>query len=221
VSTRPDLPLESVVAPTVRARTQGAVSALVGIVAGVPIALVAGWSLYPLMAWDIAGLVYVVWVWRKVWNRDAEGTAMIAAPEDPTRAAADLLALCAAVASLVAVGFVLGQAANSKGAVQTLLAAFAVVSIAVSWTVVHTVYTLRYARLYYTGADGGIDFKDGEPPCYSDFAYVAFTIGMTFQVSDTDLHGKAIRKTAMFHAILSFVFATGILASTINLVANL
>ncbi len=57
-------------------------------------------------------------------------------------------------------------------------------------------YTTCYARLYYTGEDGGIDFNEDEPPTYIDFAYLAFTIGMTFQVSDTDLKTKAIRASA-------------------------
>jgi uncharacterized membrane protein len=221
VSSRPDLPVEHPLHPAVRARTQVGVSALAGLVAAAPVAAATKGGLYPLIAWDVAALVYLVWVGTKVWKCDAERTAHLAVPEDPTRATADLLALLAAVASLVAVGFVLGEASNSNGAAKTILAGFAVLSIVISWTVVHTIYTLRYARLYYTGADGGITFHDEEPPAYADFAYVSFTIGMTFQVSDTDLETREIRKTALFHALLSFMFATGILASTINLVANL
>jgi uncharacterized membrane protein len=46
---------------------------------------------------------------------------------------------------------------------------------------------LRYARPYYAPPVAGIGFQDDELPVYADFGYVAFTIGMTFQVSDTDL----------------------------------
>ncbi|SFQ96123.1 Protein of unknown function [Lentzea waywayandensis] len=81
--------------------------------------------------------------------------------------------------------------------------------------------TLRYARLYYYGADGGIDFNQPEPPDYGDFAYVAFSIGMTFQVSDTSLSGREMRRTALKHALLSYLFGTGVLATTINLVASI
>jgi uncharacterized membrane protein len=85
---------------------------------------------------------------------------------------------------------------------------------------VHTIYTLRYADLYYTGS-GGIDFNQTDDPDYSDFAYLAFTIGMTYQVSDTNLQTKVIRHTALRHAMLSFVFGTAIIAMTINIVAGL
>jgi len=66
-----------------------------------------------------------------------------------------------------------------------------------------------------------VDFNEDEPPCYTDFAYLAFTLGMTFQVSDTDLKTKVIRRTALQHALLSYLFGTVIIASMINLVAGL
>ena len=88
-------------------------------------------------------------------------------------------------------------------------------------TLVHTVYMLRYADLYYRGPKGGITFAGKEDPDYKDFAYVAFTLGMTFQVSDTDLTGKRVRRTALHHALLSYVFGTGIVAITVSSVAAL
>ncbi len=81
-------------------------------------------------------------------------------------------------------------------------------------------YATRYARLYYTGEDGGIDFNEDEPPTYVDFAYLAFTIGMTFQVSDRP-ETRAIRATALRHALLSYLFGAIIVATTINLIAGL
>ena len=84
----------------------------------------------------------------------------------------------------------------------------------------HTLFTLRYARIYYT-QKGGIDFNQTDPPRYSDFAYFSFTLGMTFQVSDTDITTATIRATVLRHALLSFVFGSVILATTINLVAGL
>ena len=102
-----------------------------------------------------------------------------------------------------------------------LEAGLALVSVFVSWTLVHTLFTLKYARLYYSGTVGGIDFNESEDPQYSDFAYLAFTIGMTFQVSDTDLQTKTIRRTALRHALISFPLGTVIIATSINLVAGL
>jgi len=96
-----------------------------------------------------------------------------------------------------------------------------IVSVVLAWAVVHTVYTLRYARMYYTEPVGGIDFNSDAPPRYVDFAYLAFGIGMAFQVADTNLTSSAFRSVVLRHALLSFVFATVILAVTINLVAGL
>jgi len=97
----------------------------------------------------------------------------------------------------------------------------AVISAALSRAIVHTVYMLRYPRLHYTGPDRGVDFNEPDPPTYTDFAYLAFTIGMTFQVSDTPLRTKEFRRTALRHGLLSYLFGTGILATAINLVAGL
>ncbi|MGH9277374.1 MAG: DUF1345 domain-containing protein, partial [Acidimicrobiales bacterium] len=96
----------------------------------------------------------------------------------------------------------------------------ALFGIVLAWAVVHSVYTLRYARLYYQEG-GGIDFSQAADPDYRDFAYVAFTIGMTYQVSDTEVASRSIRHTVLRHALLSFVFGTAILAVTINVVASL
>jgi len=81
--------------------------------------------------------------------------------------------------------------------------------------------TPRGTPVYYIDEDGGIDFNEPDPPTYLDFAYLAFTIGMTFQVSDTDLTHKVIRATALRHALLSYLFGAIIVATTINLVAGL
>ena len=79
----------------------------------------------------------------------------------------------------------------------------------------------RYGDLYYGDVVGGIDFNEDDPPDYRDFGYLALTIGMTYQVSDTDLQNKIIRHTALRHALLSFVFGAVIVALTINSVASL
>jgi uncharacterized membrane protein len=221
LETRRDLPEEPLRSRPISARTRVAVSLAAGFTLAVPAAAATSWDLLPLVGWDTAGAVLIVWTWLTVWRLDAERTARLADVEDPTRAAADILILSAAVASLAAVGLLLKRAAGSHGAERDLLGILGVASIVVSWLVVHTTFTLRYARLYYSGTDGGVDFKEDAPPCYSDFAYLAFTVGMTFQVSDTDIQAKPIRRTILRHALLSFVFVTGIVATTINLIANL
>ena len=74
----------------------------------------------------------------------------------------------------------------------------------VSWIRVHTEFAVKYARLYCTGTPQGIDFNEAELPYYADFAYLSFTIGMTSQISDTNIETKQIRRTALPHAWLSF-----------------
>ena len=184
------------------------------------LALGASWSVAALCAYDVAALVFLVWVWATVAGADAARTQRIALAEDASHAAAEAILVAAGAASLMAVAFTLAQAGNSAEPERGLLTALAIGSVALAWTSVHTVYVLRYARLYYTPPEGGIDFHD-EAPGYADFAYLALTIGMTFQVSDTDLTGKRIRRNALHHALLSYVFGAVILAITVNSVAGL
>jgi uncharacterized membrane protein len=195
-----------------------AIAALAGLAAGLVVAATVGWRYGPLVGWMVAAAVFLTWVWSRIVHLDARETAAHAVREDPGRRTSDILIVVAAVASLGAVALLLSGASSSGKDLQALLG---VVSVAVAWASVHTMYTTRYARLYYTDEDGGIDFNETDPPTYLDFAYLAFTIGMTFQVSDTDLTHKVVRATALRHALLSYLFGAVIVATTINLVAGL
>ena len=175
----------------------------------------------PLIGWDILALVFCGWVWSTVWRLDAESTARHANQEEPSRDLADLALLGAAIASLIAVGVVLLGAGSASGDLKYVEAGLALFSVFVSWTLIHTVFTLKYARLYYSGTPGGIDFNEDDAPDYADFAYLSFTIGMTFQVSDTNIESKQIRRTALRHAWLSFPLGAVIIATSINLVSGL
>ena len=99
--------------------------------------------------------------------------------------------------------------------------------ILISWILLHTIFTIRYAHLYHdhnklkTGSMvGGIKFPGKEEPDYIDFAYFSFVIGMTFQVSDIQVTSKVIRKFVLLHSIISFMFNTIIVALTINSIAS-
>jgi uncharacterized membrane protein len=153
---------------------------------------------------------------------DAPATRDLATREDPSTHLADSVTILAGTACLVAVGLTLVKAANSSGAMKAVLIAIGVLSVALSWASVHTVFMLKYARLFYGGTEhGGINFNQKDPPDYLDFAYVAFTIGLTFQVSDTDLGDRGIRRTALRQAVLAFLFGAVIVGLTINVVASL
>jgi len=203
------------------ARTKLLVSLAAGVAGGTAAALAGAGRATPLIGWDTLALVFGVWVWSTVWRLDAEATAGHARREDPSTDLADVLLLAAAIASLIAVGLVLAGAGKSTGLAQYLQAGLALISVFVSWALIHTVFTLKYARLYYAGQARGIDFHDAAAPDYGDFAYMAFTIGMTFQVSDTDINTRQVRRTVLRHAWLSFPMGAVIIAATINVVAGL
>jgi uncharacterized membrane protein len=196
------------------------VSVFAGLVAGGAAGRFCAWEVTALAGWCAVAATFLALVWITIFRADSERTRMIATREDETRVTSDLVLLCACVASLLGVGFILLKASAAKGAAVAALTGLGVASVVLAWGVVHSVFALRYADLYYA-TDGGIDFNEGDNPDYRDFAYLAFTIGMTYQVSDTDLQTKKIRRTALKHAILSYVFGTAIIAMTINIVAGL
>lgn len=192
-----------------------------GLVAGPLLAVVTPWQAAVLLGWDVAAVAFLVATWVVIGRRDATGTRRVAVREDPSAPVTDTVIVAAAVACLGAVALVLVRASSSHGGAKALLVAVGVLSVALSWAALHTIFTLRYARLYYTGGGDGVDFNEDDPPDFVDFAYMAFTIGMTFQVSDTDISSKAMRATALRHALLSYLFGAVIVALTINVVAGL
>jgi uncharacterized membrane protein len=221
IGTTPDVPDGAGRAPGVSAVTRVAMAALAGVLAGVLAALPGSWQVGTLVGWDVAAGVYVAWAWVTIWHRDAAATARLALREDPGRPTADALLLVASVASVLAVALAITTERTPGLPQADLRAALAVASVALSWTVVQTVFTFHYARLYYSQPAGGIDFNQEAPPRYADFAYLAFTIGMTFQVSDTALQTSVLRAVALRQALLSYLLGAIILATTINLVAGL
>jgi uncharacterized membrane protein len=193
-----------------------ALGALAALVAG----LFGPWEVVVLAGWCVASTTFLAGAWAVMLPADGARTRAIAMREDETRLVADVLVLAASLASLVWEGMILVKASQSQGLTTALLTALGVLSVVLAWATVHTVFTLRYADLFYTYG-GGIDFNQDDDPDYRDFAYLAFTIGMTYQVSDTNLAARPIRRAVLRHALLSFVFGTAIIAMTINIVAGL
>ncbi|HZL03696.1 MAG TPA: DUF1345 domain-containing protein [Cellulomonas sp.] len=202
----------------VSAATRLLAALVVGLTAGFTLSVVATWRVGLLAGWMAAAATFVTWMWLTIARMDAASTRAHAGREDSGRAVTDTALLAAALASLGAVAvLLLGNASIGKLAE----AAISLASVVLAWTTVHTMYTTRYARMYYGGEVGGIDFNGTEPPRYTDFAYLAFTIGMTYQVSDTALRSTEIRAAALRQSLLSYVFGTGIIAAMINLVVGL
>ena len=199
------------------ARTRLVASGAFGLAVGAAATAVASWRFGLLTGWMAAGLLFVAWMWATMWPMSAGQTRRHAGRQDPGMAASDLVVLGAAVASLGAVVLLLSGPASKD-----LAATLSVASVALAWAAVHTVFTARYARLYYREPVGGVDFhlEDGEAR-YRDFAYLAFTVGMTFQVSDTELGRQAFRDLVLKHMLLSYLLGAVVIATTINLVAGL
>jgi uncharacterized membrane protein len=198
---------------------------LVAVAVGTAVTLVVGfvfaWTYAVAIGWASACVVYILWVWIVVWGYDDAKTKSHATREDPGRRLSDVLLIVASIASVVAIVVILVGARQAGGIEKLGLAVLAVASVALSWILVHTLYTLRYAQLYYRGREGGVDFNQKEPPRYSDFAYLSFTLGMTYQVSDTNIGDTVIRMTVLRHTLLSYLFGSVILAVTVNLIAGL
>jgi uncharacterized membrane protein len=204
-----------------RASVRVAVAASFGIVVGVVVSFFTFWQAATLIGWDVCSLFFIMWIWWAIGDLDAEECKNRASKEDPSLRMAELMVLSAGVALLAAVGLALIRAGNATGATKAYLIALGLLSVTLSWGLVHTVFTLRYARSYYSRPGGGIDFNEDDPPTYLDFAYLALTIGMTFQVSDTNLTNKRIRRLALSHALLSYLFGAVIVALVINVVSSL
>jgi uncharacterized membrane protein len=162
--------------------------------------------------------------WPIIIRADGAHTERLAVREDETRGSATALLAGASVASLLGVGLALHIAGQSSGPPRAALIVAAVLTVVLSWVVVNTVYTLRYADLHFGSAGAGIAFGDSaerERPTYRDFAYVAFTIGMTYQVSDTTLRNPRIRRAVLAHALLAYLFGVVIVGGSVNLIAGL
>ncbi|HSS82025.1 MAG TPA: DUF1345 domain-containing protein [Gaiellaceae bacterium] len=193
----------------------GAITLGISLVGGasVPVALT--------IAWGASALLIAGWAWASILPMNAEETKTHAKAEDSSRVITDLILLVTSVASLGGVGYTVHAAGRHQGGAKALLIGLAVVVVASSWLLVHTLYTIKYGDHYYDEPIGGVDWNDDDRPDYHDFAYLALTIGMTFQVSDTSLQSKPMRRLAIRHALLSFLFVAVIGALLINSVASL
>jgi uncharacterized membrane protein len=176
-----------------------------------------------LVGFDVAAIVYLVSTWLVIARLDGEETKGTVDAEDSSAGLLGMVVVATATIALSAEVLGLARARSHDGGERSALITLSVALIVLAWLTVQTAYTLHYARLYFDGDDdGGIDFHlaDGHPD-YSDFAYFAFTVGMTYQVSDTEVTDRRIRRTVTRHALVSFLFGTVIIGTTINLMASL
>ena len=164
--------------------------------------------------------------WYVILSADPSEAAREASIQDSSRTLIFIFVIFAAIFSVFAVGAELGTA---KGLDRTYLAGhilFSLLAIFTSWSLVHTVFTMRYAHVYYDTpegdeAHGGLNFPEEDKPDYLDFAYFSFVIGMCFQTSDVSITSRRLRRLALVHSVISFGFNLAILGLSINMVSGL
>jgi uncharacterized membrane protein len=172
-----------------------------------------------VVGWDVFTALYLLLAYIMMLRCDVGHIRRSAVLQDDGRFVMLLVTALGAFASLAAIVFELGA---SKGNPAGLI--LATVTIVLSWTVVHTAFSLHYAHEFYRGSEpGGLQFPSGDTKVeadYWDFVYFSFVIGMTAQVSDVGITDRVIRRTATVHGIISFVFNTALLALMVNIAAS-
>jgi uncharacterized membrane protein len=199
-------------------------AAAVGVAVGVVVDLLADLPLAVLAGIVTTESLFLLLGWIVLWPMDAAATHQHARREEFRPVAEEVLVVATAISGLFGIAVLL-----LRGHSSTTHAAISLAGVFTAWAALHLMYASRYAALYYgtpSGAVadagvGGIDFNSHEPPAYRDFLYFSYNLGMTYQVSDTGVSSSAIRAVVLRHCLLSYVFGTGILATTINLVVGI
>jgi uncharacterized membrane protein len=205
----------------VRARPRLFLSTLLAV--AVIVVLPADWRLSTrlLIGWDVGMGLFLIAAFAMVLRSDGVRLRRRAALQDEGQFVILLLVATAALASLGAIVALLGAGAGGAGRPPAYLA-LAVVTILLSWTLVHVIFALHYAHEFYgAGAKGaGLKFPGDEDPDYWDFLYFSLVIGMTSQVSDVAVTGRTIRRTVAAHGVISFLFNAALIALTVNIAAS-
>ena len=196
----------------------------ISLTAGVGVGLATGvlsqrWPVGLLAVVIVTAASYVLWAVAVLWRMDPERTREHAGEADVDDEIGDLVLLLILTASLTSIGILLLSANDADKA---SYAGMSLAAILATWALLHTMYAARYARIYYDDDVGGIDFNNpGVDPQYSDFYYFSYNLGMTYQVSDTDVTSSQMRAEVLRHCLFSYIYGTVIIACTINLVINL
>ena len=199
------------------ARWRLLIAIIVGAGVVVPVALALNVIYAILLGWSVVALTFCTITWLAIFRMGADETRTHARREIPGEPTVFILLTLAALASLGGIAFLIFRPTN-----RIADAGVCLLVIISSWMTVQTMHVLRYAREYYaTDPGSGMDFHSPDKPQYSDFAYVAFTVGMSFAVSDTDMNTSRMRRIALGHALLAYLFGTVFVAALVNILASL
>ncbi|MEU6578983.1 DUF1345 domain-containing protein [Streptomyces sp. NPDC046805] len=193
-------------------------SVVLGAVAGAIVGALQGAQLGVFVGIAAAETLFVLAGWVVLWPMDSAATRHNARREDFRPLTDELVVVAAAVCGLIGIVTLL---LLGKSGIGHVAAAVSVVGVFMAWASLHLMYATRYAFLYYSEAAPGIDFNSDIPPAYRDFFYFSYDLGMTYQVSDTAVSSPTIRSVVLRHSLLSYLFGTSILATTINLVTGI
>lgn len=180
-----------------------------------------------ILVWDVFALAYVILCWIVIFTRSAPQIRLHAQKEDGSRIFVSAIIVIASFASMLTV-LLLILSQETSDTSKMIYVPLAVSGMLLSWFMVHTIFSFHYAHMYYGDDEEhpekhaeGLSFPKEKAPDYLDFAYFAFVIGMTFQVSDVEITSRSIRRQALAHGLLSFGLNTFVVALTINLIAGL
>lgn len=184
-------------------------------------------TLTPIMiGWNAMSLIYLFLEWWTFSKMSTKDIRRQASKQDPKRTVVFILILVSTLFSILAIISMIVAKDGGESETNWRIPA-AIMAMVLSWIMVHTVFTLRYAHMYYADNDevaddyvGGLEFPDDSDPDYFDFAYFSFVLGMTFQVSDVEISSKQIRRLALLHGLLSFSFSTVIIGVVINVMSG-
>lgn len=180
-----------------------------------------------MVGWDTFCISLIVLSLITFFSITSDQLCIQCSNQDESRIVIFFVVLIASLAGLLAVILIVITKSDDHVARLWELP-IAIIGMISSWILVHTIFTFRYAHIFY-GTDEkdfgkpatGLDFPGKEEPDYLDFAYFSFVLGMTFQVSDISITSKKLRKIALLHSLISFSFNTVVVALTINVVAGL
>ncbi|MEZ0608298.1 DUF1345 domain-containing protein [Fibrella sp. WM1] len=179
------------------------------------------WPLQLLITYDSYALTVNALAWLSMTYLHPLEALKAYKLQDSGRVLILIFAITAAMASFFAVIFLLDVVKQLNGHHLRLYIILSAITVINSWVLLHSLFTLRYAHLYYRQEPGeGLNFPDTKQPVYEDFAYVAFGIGMTSQVADVGPTNSAFRRLILVHSLLSFAFNTLIVALSINVVSG-
>jgi uncharacterized membrane protein len=180
-----------------------------------------------LIGWNAGTLTYLALGWLAVSRADAAMTRVRAQIYDQTGYVIFLLVVVASTASVVAIGFLVGDARQLPSAERAAHLCLSILALLLSWLLIHTLFAFHYARCYYWREHPskdhirGLRFPGGSEPDYLDFVYYSFVVGMTSQVSDVAVVASHMRRITLIHSVLSFVFNIAILAMSINIIGGM